>query len=124
MGKSQRDKGQRIERELVHLHLAAGVPCERVPLSGAAGGSYSGDLLICGEYTGEVKARASGAGWKVLEGWLIDNDMLFLRRDRQQPLVLLPWGAYTELMRALAAIKGCLKAPQQPTHATGEGDER
>ena|SRR6266568_8678594 len=30
-------KGQRIERELVHLHQDAGIPATGVPLSGAAG---------------------------------------------------------------------------------------
>jgi Holliday junction resolvase len=39
MARMSRDKGQRIERELVHLHLDAGIPASRVPLSGAAGGN-------------------------------------------------------------------------------------
>ena len=46
MARLSRDKGQRIERELVHLHLDAGIPASRVPLSGAAGerfiSSYGG----------------------------------------------------------------------------------
>src|SRR4051812_36685046 len=39
MARMSRTKGQRIERELVHLHLDAGIPASRVPLSGAAGGA-------------------------------------------------------------------------------------
>jgi Holliday junction resolvase len=39
-----RDKGNRIEREMVHRHLDNGIFAERVPLSGSAGGSFSGDL--------------------------------------------------------------------------------
>ena len=46
MARMSRDKGQRIERELAHLHLDAGIPASRVPLSGAAGGEYAGDLHI------------------------------------------------------------------------------
>lgn len=38
MGKMQRNKGARVENELVHAHIDGGIPCERVPLSGAAGG--------------------------------------------------------------------------------------
>ncbi len=33
MARRSREKGQRIERELVHLHLDAGIPASRVPLS-------------------------------------------------------------------------------------------
>lgn len=86
MGKMSRDKGQRIERELVHLHQAAGIDASRVPLSGAVGGAYSGDLRI-GALTAEVKARASGSGFVQLERWLGEHALLFLKRDRQRPLV-------------------------------------
>lgn len=70
-----------------------------MPLSGAAGGSFSGDLVIGGRYTGEVKSRASGAGFKTLERWKGDHDVLFLRRDRQRPLVVLDFDLYAELVR-------------------------
>lgn len=46
MGKRSRDKGARGERMLVHLLQERGYAAERVPLSGAAGGSYSGDLSV------------------------------------------------------------------------------
>jgi hypothetical protein len=98
MGRRSRDKGQRIERELVHLHLDAGIPASRVPLSGAHGGDYAGDVRI-GDFTAEVKARANGAGFKQLETWLGDHDMLFLRRDRQRPLVCMTWKTYLNLIR-------------------------
>lgn len=72
MHRSKR-KGDRIERELVALHREAGIEAQRVPLSGAAGGLYSGDLVIqaptC-QLKAEVKARASGDGFMTLEGWL------------------------------------------------------
>jgi hypothetical protein len=97
MAKRSRDKGQRIERELVHLHLDAGIPASRVPLSGAAGGAYAGDVRIL-DLRAEVKARATGAGFKQLETWLGDHDLLFLRRDRQRPLVCMPWSTYVMLM--------------------------
>ena len=47
----------------------------------------------------EVKARAGGGGFKTLERWLGDNDLLFLRRDRSTPLVVMPWSLYEQLMR-------------------------
>ena len=92
-----RDRGMRIERELVHLHLDVGLPASRVPLSGAHGGEFAGDLHIL-DFTAEVKARANGEGFKQLEHWLGDHDMLFLRRDRQRPLVCMTWQMYLTLM--------------------------
>jgi len=85
-----RRKGSRIEREIVAAHIERGIPAERVPLSGSAGGSYTGDVVIAGRLRGEVKARASGAGFATLERWLGENDVLFLRRDRAEPMVVLP----------------------------------
>ena len=104
MGKASRDKGNRAEREIVNRHKAMGVHAQRVPLSGAVGGAYSGDVDIYvdgGEeapLVSEVKARKSGAGFKTLEGWLGDNDLLFLRRDGQDPLVVLPWETWKRLI--------------------------
>ncbi len=94
-------KGNRVEREVGNLHKALGVEASRVPLSGSAGGAFSGDVRVVidgHELTGEVKARRGGAGFKTLERWLGDNDLLFLRRDRQTPLVVLPWTTYSRLL--------------------------
>jgi Holliday junction resolvase len=105
MGKLSRDKGARAEREIVALHTEIGVKAEKVPLSGAT--KYQGGVdvdvypwgddrepLVC-----EVKARASGTGFRVLEGMLGDADVLFLRRDRQKPLVVLPWSTWQRLLK-------------------------
>ncbi len=45
-GRAPRRKGQRIERVLVRLLQAHGFAAERMPLSGAAGGRFSGDVVI------------------------------------------------------------------------------
>ena len=101
MGKMQRDKGARVEREIVALlNEIPGVEAERVPLSGAAGGSYSGDISIrIGDYgvTAEVKARKDGQGFATLERWLGENDLRVLKRDRQTPMVVLPWATFKAL---------------------------
>lgn len=99
MGKMERDKGIRLEREIVHLHQDAGIPAERVPLSGASGGLFAGDIRIADEYTAEVKGRANGAGFATIKRWLGTNDILFLREDRCKPLVVLPWDVYQALMK-------------------------
>ena len=99
-GKMSRDKGGRVERELANAFKAAGIPAERVPLSGAAGGSFSGDLLIGNTLIAEVKARKEGAGFKTLEGWLGDNDLLILKRNNQSPMAVVPWDQLLKLLTA------------------------
>lgn len=101
MGKRSRDKGKRVELEIVHRHRDLGIDAERVPLSGASGGRFTGDIVIDqggSTLRAEVKARADGAGFKQLETWLGDNDLLFLRRDRAEPMVLLTWRTYADLI--------------------------
>lgn len=103
-GRRSRDKGLRREREFVRLHTALGIHAERVPLSGAAGGSFSGDIDVYvfgrdeAPLVGEIKARANGKGFKTLEGWVADNDLLFLRRDRAEPMVVVPWRIWCRLV--------------------------
>ncbi|OAZ72408.1 hypothetical protein SRCM100623_00947 [Acetobacter pasteurianus] len=106
MGKASRDKGARRERQIVGLHLEAGVHAERVPLSGAMQfrntASTDVDVYARGRaeapFVCEVKARVNGKGFKTLEAWLGNADALFLIRDRQQPLVVLPWERWKEII--------------------------
>ena len=101
MGKASRDKGARIEREIVRRHVELGIHAERVPLSGASGGSFAGDIEITGIGRAEVKARKDGAGFVTLQRWLGDHAALFLRADQMAPLVVLPWETYARLLEGL-----------------------
>ena len=98
MPNPRRRKGDRFERELVHKLEKAGIPALRVPMSG--GGSIPGDVLYGPNhrYRAEAKKRAGGEGWKTLERWLAGNESLILGRDRADPLVVLEWGVFVELM--------------------------
>ena len=102
MGKASRDKVLRRERAIVQLHTACGLRAERVPLSGATryrGNGADVDLYIRGAepLKAEVKARGEGQGFRTLEGWLGDNDALFLVRDRATPLVVVPLHIWLEV---------------------------
>lgn len=99
MGRMSKRKGQRIELELVHLHQEHGIPCKRQPLSGALGGSFRGDLIVADGLRAEVKARGQGDSWKTLARWLGEDDLLFLRQDRQRPLVVMTWETYVHLVQ-------------------------
>tara|TARA_R100001082_G_scaffold108825_2_gene84728 strand:- start:88 stop:459 length:372 start_codon:yes stop_codon:yes gene_type:complete len=110
-GRTSRNKGSRVERELVNKLRDCGVYAERVPLSGSAGGQFSGDLVIpvkngslqaispdMKELRAEVKARKDGAGFIQLEKWKGDNDLLFLKRDRREPMVVMDWDLFLGLL--------------------------
>lgn len=90
MGRSQRDKGARAEREFARL-----IGGERVPLSGAAGGSYTGDVVGMG-LKWEVKRRADG--FRELYKWLNGKDALAVRADRREWLVVMPLERFLELI--------------------------
>ena len=105
-GRRHRQKGDRAERRIVEMHLEIGVAAERRPLSGAdrfQGVGADLDVYALGPDApplhAECKARASGEGFAVLERWLGQNDLLILKRDRAEPLILLPWRTWVALLR-------------------------
>jgi Holliday junction resolvase len=105
-GPRHRQKGNRIERELVERHKAIGVHSERYPLSGASrfrGSGHDIDIYAFGKdeapLVAEVKARKSGDGFKQLEQWLGEYDALFLRRNNTTPLVVVPWHVWVHLLK-------------------------
>jgi Holliday junction resolvase len=104
-GARHRQKGDRIEREIVDRHRALGIHAERYPLSGASrfrGSGHDIDLYLFGRdsapLVAEVKGRADGAGFTTLERWLGEFDALFLRRNNADPLVLVPWRMWARLL--------------------------
>jgi Holliday junction resolvase len=100
-GRASRDKGNRAERALVRALQAAGFAAERVPLSGSAGGSYLGDLtvpMLGVDHVAEVKVRARG--FTQLYDWLEGRDLLVVRADRREPLVVIPLNLSLEIAKA------------------------
>jgi Holliday junction resolvase len=99
-GRKSRDKGNRAERAIVKFFQAHGFAAERVPLSGSAGGSYCGDItvpLLRIDRVAEVKCRADG--FRELYKWLEGRDLLIVRADRKEPLVVLPLKLAAEIAR-------------------------
>ena len=88
-GRRSRSKGVRTERSIVNALQAHGLVAVRVPLSGAVGGRFAGDIvlpLLGRELCVEVKARA--VGFRELYSWLEGRDMLIVKADRCEPLVI------------------------------------
>lgn len=104
-GARSRRKGNRIELELVHRHQDLGIRAERYPLSGATrfrGGGHDLDLYIWGSdeapALAEVKGRANGGGFTTLERWLGEYDLLVLRRNHADSMIVLPWRVWARLL--------------------------
>jgi hypothetical protein len=118
-GRASRDKGNRAERALVRLLQDNGFAAERVPLSGSAGGKYCGDLtvpLLGVDRVVEVKVRARG--FSQLYEWITGRDLLIVRADRREPLVV-PFKLAIQIARAAERAKN-FAAPtaESPSLAT------
>lgn len=96
-GKARRRKGGDAERAIVNLHKQMNVHAERVGTAGRQ--CHDVDIYHRGPRAapmcGEVKARAK-IPQTVLK-WLADNDLLFLKQDKLEPVVVMPWRTYAEL---------------------------
>jgi Holliday junction resolvase len=100
-GRASRQKGNRLERALVRALQDNGFAAERVPLSGSAGGSYTGDLTV--PMLGRdlrIEAKSRGTGFNQLYRWLDGADLLIVRADRQDPLVVVPLKLAIEIAKA------------------------
>lgn len=101
MPRTQKRKGTRVEHEMVKRLQDEGIHAWRVPGSGAFGGRLNSDLKIGHqeEFDVEVKSRKGGAGFQTLENWLGSNDLLFLKRNYTDPMVVMEWKTFVGFMR-------------------------
>jgi Holliday junction resolvase len=102
-GRRSRSKGARTERGVVNALKASGVAAIRVPLSGAAGGRFAGDIvlpLMGRDLCVEVKARAHG--FRELYSWLDGRDVLIVKADRREPLVIVRLPLAAEIAKLVA----------------------
>jgi hypothetical protein len=100
-GRRSRNKGTRQERAVARYLQEHGFAAERIPLSGSAGGRFVGDLslpLLGVDRCVEVKCRARG--FRELYAWLDGRDLLIVRADRREPLVVLPLRLAAEIAAA------------------------
>lgn len=90
-GKASRQKGDRFERECVNFLTENGIFAERVPLSGAAKGSFDADIQvhIPNKSMTKFECKMRRRAWKELYDWLQGNFGLFIRCNNQEALVVL-----------------------------------
>ncbi len=97
--KKSRDKGGRVERDLVNLFKSWGLRAERVGVAYASG--HDVDVYKVGRdapLCGESKARSNG--FKQLYAWLDKDgaDFLALKADRRETLFVVPERIMRELI--------------------------
>ena len=112
-GRASRQKGDRFERTVVRLLQVAGLGAERMPLSGSVGGRYSGDLTIpvLGvDRTVECKSRKDG--FRELYSWLEGRDLLVVKSDRHEPLVVVPWKLAVQVATVAESHSSLLRRQQ------------
>jgi hypothetical protein len=100
-GSGPRIKGARTERSIVNALKTGGIAAVRVPLSGAVGGRFRGDImlpLLGRELCVEVKARADG--FRELCSWLYGRHMLIVKGDRQESLAVPRLSLAAEIAKA------------------------
>lgn len=126
-GRRSRSKGARNEVALAKL-----LGGQRIPLSGAAGGSFVGDILLPNGKRIECKVRADG--FRQLYAWIENADALAVRADRKDWLIVLRLEDYMEMIGGDAtdndSLLGARRRPaegrtrQQPGDSRGLGEER
>lgn len=104
-----RAKGDRFERWCVNTLVDKfGIRASRVPLSGAAGGEYTDDLVmdVCGTRQ-RIECKTRKRAWSDLFGWLNPPHheqppyALFIKADRTETLVVLPLSTFAELAKGI-----------------------
>ena len=96
-GRRSRDEGARTERAMAEVQRANGFAAAKISRAYQPGHdivlSLSGrDLCV------EVKARAGG--FQELYSWLSGRDLLIMKADRQEPLVILRLSLAAEIAKA------------------------
>lgn len=96
MSSKAKIKGTRVENEIVKLFQKEGYQARRQPMSGAIS-AFPHDVSINDLHEGtnaEVKARKNGEGFKQLEDWKGQADLLILKRNNKSPMVVMDWELY------------------------------
>jgi hypothetical protein len=95
-GGRSRDKGARAERAIVRLLRGQGIVAEKISGMYRPGADLRVPLLAV-DRTVEVKCRA--AGFRQLYEWLNGRDVLIVKADRREPLVVVRLSLAAEIAK-------------------------
>jgi len=98
-------KGGDFEREVVRHLVSLGVDAKKMPLSGALGGEYGGDIKLVirrnGDWLGDERAECKirKRAWADIYSWLAGNYCLFIRREKSETLVVMRLADFARLIK-------------------------
>ena len=100
-GRKSQQKGYRNERGFVHRMNERGMTAQRMPLSGALGGEFGGDIklwTIFREWRVECKARKDG--FREMYKWLEPEniDFLSLKANNRPGLIVMTEDTFAKLI--------------------------
>jgi hypothetical protein len=95
-GRQSRDKGARTERAIVKALQAQGIMATKISGMYKPGADISMPLLGSDRAV-EVKCRA--AGFRQLYDWLNERDILIVKSDYQEPLVVVRLSLASEIAK-------------------------
>ena len=97
-GLKSKNKGYRFENACVNAFKAFGFDCRRMPLSGALGGEFAGDLRIALDGRDRIfQLKCLSNGYRTIYAALAGHDGLIIKADREEPLVVLPLSFFLSL---------------------------
>jgi len=95
--RSAKAKGRRFEKDIEERFKSIGWECRAQPGSGIYKG-FPKDLWIKKNdmtFIGECKARKEAP--RTLERWMEGADLLFIKPDRGEPRVYMPWSTFERI---------------------------
>ena len=97
-GRAPKAKGSRFEREAVRILAEHGFAAEKVPLSGSAGGKWSGDISVpIDGIDRPIEAKVRNGGFRRIYAWLAGRFAVIAKADRQEALITLRLADFAEI---------------------------
>jgi len=116
--RASRRKGAEAERALVRHLQARGFAAEKISRTGYRGPDLSVPLLGI-DRSVEVKCRARAFGQ--IYSWLANSDLLIVRANRKEPLVILPMWLASEIA---AEAEGLVRKDIKSARACASTNDR
>lgn len=107
-GRSSRSKGAAHELQIRDMLRAEGIGAEKVSRGWKKGedlhvGPFDHDRGYLRVIKAEVKWRTGGQGFATIERWLGECGIMFLKRFRKKPMVVMPWETFAMFARPAVA---------------------
>jgi hypothetical protein len=97
-GKFSRAKGARGERAIAHLLQARGFAATKISRAYQAG--HDLELQLGGGRMMRIEVKCRATGFKQLYDWLDGRDILVVKSDRREPLVVLRMSLAADIAKA------------------------